>query len=880
MAFHVLLVEPDAGLADEIRRAFAPLGFAVTAVQAGEPALERCKESPPDLILLAAELPDMSGFSVCNRLKRAVASVPLVLYTAEATDAAIDAHRATRTHADDYVKKPFEVADLLARSAALLQSDQPGPPPPPAPPSAPRPDGKRAAAEAPPVLQRVESGQVAARGLAAALEAARAAPSEGSEPPKRTTSRPAIPAVAPPAPPPPGPSAAAPPPAPATSGPPPMPPPRPSTSTTLGRVKGAAAPARDPFLVLEEWPRDPAPPKGTPEEKLEYFRERLRARDVFLAKVRDAMAEAKGTLAQLAAERDLLQHDLAQERERAAGLEGRLQEAAQDAAAQAARIDDLRRQLEDSETTRQSLSDVLSETMQQNEASEQQWSGRIAEADADRARLEAQLAEEGESHARAVAALEADRADERARAEAARAEAEESHARALAAEREDREKERADVAARQSLAEERIIALGVERDRLQAELARREEEHHAAAKALEDEAAVRGRAAEDERSALRARIDEATGRGDALEGELSDARTRIAALEDEAMKAAEARGAVEEELRQARAEAKAYDEKAVAAEHACRAKAAELASAGQRIADLAAALDEGRANVEGTRGELARVEGARSEADRRAAQVVSERDQLSREVDTAHRETQSVRDALQSAQNRIEQLTAEVGRLSRLEPVAEEASRLRKDVATLKELVQQRTGAAESAARAAQAAAAERARADERLGVESGRLQAQVSRFDQELVNARRKVEELERDGAAREAALRKAGHDAEERRKQIAAAASEAEQRHGAEVTRLKNAMVELERHLEARARAELQMKKRLQELERAVQARPAAAAADPAAVQQLKAKIEKLSEETEEMRSENDFLNGEVARYVQKNKDLAAQLAGMRET
>ena len=74
MAFHVLLVEPDAGLADEIRRAFAPLGFSVTAVQAGEPALERCKDAPPDLILLAAELPDMSGFSVCNRLKRAAAS--------------------------------------------------------------------------------------------------------------------------------------------------------------------------------------------------------------------------------------------------------------------------------------------------------------------------------------------------------------------------------------------------------------------------------------------------------------------------------------------------------------------------------------------------------------------------------------------------------------------------------------------------------------------------------------------------------------------------------------------------------------------------------------------------------------------------------------
>jgi ParB family chromosome partitioning protein len=185
MSFHVLLVEPDSGLADEIRRAFAPLGISVTAVQAGEPALEHCKSTPPDLILLAAELPDMSGFSVCNRLKRAAASVPLVLYTGEATDAAIEAHRATRTRADEYLKKPFELADLLARAAGLLHADQPGPPPPPVPPSAPRPDGRRPVVEAPPVLQRVESGQVAAKGLAAALEAARAAPPAPAARPRR-----------------------------------------------------------------------------------------------------------------------------------------------------------------------------------------------------------------------------------------------------------------------------------------------------------------------------------------------------------------------------------------------------------------------------------------------------------------------------------------------------------------------------------------------------------------------------------------------------------------------------------------------------------------------------------------------------------------------
>jgi chromosome segregation ATPase len=119
-----------------------------------------------------------------------------------------------------------------------------------------------------------------------------------------------------------------------------------------------------------------------------------------------------------------------------------------------------------------------------------------------------------------------------------------------------------------------------------------------------------------------------------------------------------------------------------------------------------------------------------------------------------------------------------------------------------------------------------------------------------------------------------------EERRRAQAAEAAEAERRHGAEVARLKSAMVDLERHLEARARAENQLKKKVQELERGAQARPPALAADPAEVARLKAQLAKLAEDVEDLRNENDFLNGEVARYVQKNKDLATQLASMRES
>ena len=52
MSLNVLLVEPDAALADEIRRAFGPAGLEVTSLRSGEPAVERCRQAPPDLILL------------------------------------------------------------------------------------------------------------------------------------------------------------------------------------------------------------------------------------------------------------------------------------------------------------------------------------------------------------------------------------------------------------------------------------------------------------------------------------------------------------------------------------------------------------------------------------------------------------------------------------------------------------------------------------------------------------------------------------------------------------------------------------------------------------------------------------------------------------
>jgi chromosome segregation ATPase len=109
------------------------------------------------------------------------------------------------------------------------------------------------------------------------------------------------------------------------------------------------------------------------------------------------------------------------------------------------------------------------------------------------------------------------------------------------------------------------------------------------------------------------------------------------------------------------------------------------------------------------------------------------------------------------------------------------------------------------------------------------------------------------------------------------AAATAQVEQKHAAEVQRLRATLQDLEGRLESRARAEHQFKRKIQELE---QRAARAAAPDPAATASLaalaalQAKVDELSGELEDVRGENDFLNGEVARYTQKNRDLAARL------
>jgi DNA-binding response OmpR family regulator len=93
-------------------------GLDVTTAPDGVVALERFSADPPDLVLLDIMLPRMDGLEVCRRI-RAVSTVPIVMLTARGDT--IDVVVGLEAGADDYVKKPFEIPELVARIRAALR---------------------------------------------------------------------------------------------------------------------------------------------------------------------------------------------------------------------------------------------------------------------------------------------------------------------------------------------------------------------------------------------------------------------------------------------------------------------------------------------------------------------------------------------------------------------------------------------------------------------------------------------------------------------------------------------------------------------------------------------------------------------------------------
>jgi two-component system response regulator VicR len=123
MSKRVLVVEDDTALARVLRDNLTIEGFDVRCVTDGDLAIDAATEFGPDLVLLDVMLPGKSGFEICSALRQTRRSNVIML---TARDQKVDRLRGLYLGADDYVAKPFDLEELLARVHAVLRRRQPG----------------------------------------------------------------------------------------------------------------------------------------------------------------------------------------------------------------------------------------------------------------------------------------------------------------------------------------------------------------------------------------------------------------------------------------------------------------------------------------------------------------------------------------------------------------------------------------------------------------------------------------------------------------------------------------------------------------------------------------------------------------------------------
>ena len=115
----ILLVEDNERLSEAIKESLYKAGFEVDAVAEGEEALSVARHQPYDVIILDLGLPDMDGIKVLEELRNQKNAVPVLVLTAR--DALSDKIAGLNSGADDYMVKPFEVDELIARIKVLLR---------------------------------------------------------------------------------------------------------------------------------------------------------------------------------------------------------------------------------------------------------------------------------------------------------------------------------------------------------------------------------------------------------------------------------------------------------------------------------------------------------------------------------------------------------------------------------------------------------------------------------------------------------------------------------------------------------------------------------------------------------------------------------------
>jgi two-component system, OmpR family, phosphate regulon response regulator PhoB len=121
----VLVVEDEPAQREVLAYNIQAEGYQVISAQAGDEALVLVRETPPDVIVLDWMLPNVSGIEVCRQLKMSTetARIPVIMLSARSEE--VDKIRGLETGADDYITKPYSVAELLARLRTQLRRVRP-----------------------------------------------------------------------------------------------------------------------------------------------------------------------------------------------------------------------------------------------------------------------------------------------------------------------------------------------------------------------------------------------------------------------------------------------------------------------------------------------------------------------------------------------------------------------------------------------------------------------------------------------------------------------------------------------------------------------------------------------------------------------------------
>jgi DNA-binding response OmpR family regulator len=115
----ILLVEDDERISEPLLRVLGTEGYEVLHAASGNEGLEAVRAHRPDLVLLDLTLPDIDGLDVCRKVREDEPELPIIMLTARAEE--MDIIVGLGAGADDYVAKPFRLAELVARIRARLR---------------------------------------------------------------------------------------------------------------------------------------------------------------------------------------------------------------------------------------------------------------------------------------------------------------------------------------------------------------------------------------------------------------------------------------------------------------------------------------------------------------------------------------------------------------------------------------------------------------------------------------------------------------------------------------------------------------------------------------------------------------------------------------